>query len=373
MTHTEPSIEQVDEILQKSWKAFRVYRKLPLKSRADFMRTIAVEIEGLGDDLLKVAGEETNLPEARLRNERARTIFQLNSYADACQSGQWLEARIDTAIPDRNPPKPDMRKMLVPLGPVVVYGASNFPFAFSTAGGDVACAFAAGCTVVVKAHSAHANTGKLVATAIMRAAIKCNMPDGIFANVETQSREIGKALIQHTHTRAVGFTGSTTGGKALADWANQRKEPIPVFAEMGSINPVFLMPDKIKESAADVAKQYAGSITLGVGQFCTNPGLLIGVEGEGLQTFIDVLGQEIKKVNPGTMLHPGIFKSYVENRANALAQEQVETVAVSETEPQLNQGSPTVASASGQAFLNNPVLHREVFGPYSLVVRCKDI
>jgi NADP-dependent aldehyde dehydrogenase len=373
MTHSEPGIADIDVILQKSWKAFLVYRKLTLKQRADFMRTIATELEALGDEVLKVANEETNLPDARLRGERARTIFQLTSYAEACEKGQWLEARIDTAIPDKTPPKPDMRKMLVPLGPVVVYGASNFPFAFSTAGGDVASAFAAGCPVVVKAHSAHIKTGKMVASAVMRAAIKCNMPEGIFANVETSSREIGKALIQHHYTKAVGFTGSFIGGKALYDWANERKEPIPVFAEMGSINPVFLMPGKLKESAADTAKLYAGSITLGVGQFCTNPGLLIGIESEGLKTFIDVLGSEIKKVNPGTMLHPGIFKSYVENRANALAQEEVETVAVSETEPQLNQGSPTIASASGRAFLNNPVLHREVFGPYSLVIRCKDM
>ena len=373
MSNKEFTVEEIDAILQQSWKAFMVYRKFPLKRRAEFMRAIAVELEALGDEVLKVAGEETSLPEARLRNERGRTIFQLNSYADACERGEWLEARIDTAIPDRNPPKPDLRKMLVPLGPVVVYGASNFPFAFSTAGGDAACAFAAGCPVIIKAHSAHARTSAMVATAVVKAAKSCNMPDGIFAHVETHSREIGKALIQHPYTKAVGFTGSFIGGKALYDWANERKEPIPVFAEMGSINPVFLMPEKLKESAADVAKAYAGSITLGVGQFCTNPGLLIGVESEGLQTFINVLGDEIRKVNPGTMLHPGIFKSYVENRANALAQEEVETVAVSDAEPQLNQGAPTVASASGQAFLNNPVLHREVFGPYSLVIRCKDM
>lgn len=373
MSKKEFTVENIDAILQQSWKAFLEYRKFPLKRRAEFMRAIAVEMEALGDPVIQMVMQETNLPEARMRNERARTIFQLNSYADACEKGEWLEARIDTAIPDRNPPRPDIRKMLVPLGPVIVYGASNFPFAYSTAGGDTACAFAAGCPVIVKAHSAHAQTSAMVAEAIWKAAKKCNMPEGIFAHVETQSREIGKALIQHPHTKAVGFTGSFIGGKALFDWANERKEPIPVFAEMGSINPVFLLPEKLKQSAADVAKLYAGSITLGVGQFCTNPGLLIGMEGDDLQTFINTLGNEIKKVNPGTMLHPGIFKSYVENRANALAQEEVETVAVSEAEPQLNQGSPTVASASGKAFLNNPVLHKEVFGPYSLVIRCKDM
>jgi 2,5-dioxopentanoate dehydrogenase len=373
MSYTDAGTEEINDIMHQAWKAFCLYRKLPLKARAGFMRAIAAELEALGDEVLAVAGEETNLPEARLRNERARTIFQLNQYADACEKGEWLEARIDTAIPDRNPPRPDIRKMLVPLGPVVVFGASNFPFAYSTAGGDTACAFAAGCPVIVKAHPAHARTSQMVANAIVRAGMKCNMPGGIFAHVHGAGFEVGKALVEHPHTKAVGFTGSYLGGKALFDWANQRKEPIPVFAEMGSVNPVFLFPEKLKQSAAEVAKLYAGSITLGVGQFCTNPGLIVGVESEGLQTFIHALGEEIRKANPGSMLHPGIFKSYVEKRANALSQQDVETIAVSETEPQFNQGSPTIASASGQAFLDNPILHQEVFGPYSLVIRCKDM
>lgn len=373
MTYTDTSTEEIDSIMQQAWKAFLQYRKLPLSARAGFMRTIATELEALGDEVLKVASEETNLPEARLRNERGRTIFQLNQYADACERGEWLEARIDTADAAKTPPKPDIRKMLVPLGPVVVFGASNFPFAYSTAGGDTACAFAAGCPVIVKAHPAHARTSQMVANAITRAAMKCNLPDGIFAHVHGVGFETGKALVEHSYTKAVGFTGSYGGGKQLFDWANQRKEPIPVFAEMGSVNPVFLLPEKLKQSAAEVAAQYAGSITLGTGQFCTNPGLIIGLESEGLQTFIQELGAAIKKIQPGTMLHPGIFKGYVEKRANALSQELVETVAVSETEPQLNQGSPTIASASGETFLGNPILHQEVFGPYSLVIRCKDM
>lgn len=372
MGYTDAGMEEIDAVLQQAWKAFHIYRKLPLKARADFMRAIAAGLEALGDEVLKVAGKETNLPEARLRNERGRTIFQLNQYADACERGQWLEVRIDTAIADKNPPKPDIRKTMVPLGPVIVFGASNFPFAYSTAGGDTACAFAAGCPVVVKAHPAHARTSQLVANAILRAAMQCSLPDGIFAHVHGAGFETGKALVEHPLTKAVGFTGSYLGGKQLFDWANQRREPIPVFAEMGSVNPVFLLPEKLKQSAAEVAKLYAGSITLGVGQFCTNPGLIIGLESEELQTFIGALSAEIKKTQPGTMLHPGIFKSYVEKRANALSQEEVEMVAVSETEPQLNEGSPTVASAPGQAFLNNPILHQEVFGPYSLVIRCRD-
>jgi 2,5-dioxopentanoate dehydrogenase len=373
MTYTDHTIEEIDTVMQQAWKAFHAYRKLSLKQRADFMRSIVKEIENLGDELLKVTGEETHLPEARLRGERARTLFQLTSYADACERGDWLEARIDTAIPDKNPSKPDIRKMLVPLGPVVVFGASNFPFAYSTAGGDTACAFAAGCPVIVKAHPAHAQTSELVAQAIAKAAANSYMPTGVFAHVHGASFEVGKALVAHSYTKAVSFTGSFTGGKQLFDWANQRKEPIPVFAEMSSINPVFLLPGKMKGSAAEVAKMYAGSITLGVGQFCTNPGLIFGVDNDDLQQFMTILGEEIKKVGPGDMLNPGIFKNYVEKRANAISQEAVEMVAVSGVDPQLNQGAPTIVSATATAFINNPILHQEVFGPYSLIIRCKDM
>jgi len=368
--YQDATLQEINEALNLAWNAFQVYRKLPLKQRADFMRTIAKELEELGDEVLQKAHEETHLPEARLRNERARTIFQINNYGDACERGDWLEARIDTASPKRNPPKPDLRKMLVPLGPVVVFGAANFPFAYSTAGGDTACAFAAGCPVIVKAHPGHAGTSEMVATAILKAARICNMPDGIFAHIHGAGNEVGEALVKHPFAKAVGFTGSLLGGKQLFVWGNQRRDPIPVFAEMSSINPVFLFPEKLKHSAVEVAKLYADSITLGVGQFCTNPGLIIGIDNDDLQTFIDSLGDEVKKVPPGEMLHTGIFKNYVERRANALSQDEVETVAASEVEPLFNQGTPTVASATGQAFINNPILHQEVFGPYSIVIRC---
>jgi NADP-dependent aldehyde dehydrogenase len=369
----DATADEINAVMEQSWNAFHVYRKMNLKQRANFMRAVAYELEHSCVDLIPVAMKETNLAEARLRNERARTIFQLNSYADACERGEWLEARIDTAIPDKNPPKPDIRKMLVPLGPVVVFGSSNFPFAYSTAGGDVACAFAAGCPVIVKAHPAHPETSELVANAILNAVKLCDMPNGIFAHVHGASFEVGKALVMHPFTKAVGFTGSFIGGKQLYDWANQRKEPIPVFSEMGSVNPVFLLPEKLQDAAMDIARSYAGSITLGVGQFCTNPGIIIGIQNMYLDIFVAALKEEIKKVSPGEMLHTGIFKSYVENRGNALAQEGVEMVAVSDTEPIINQGAPTIASASAQAFLTNPVLHKEVFGPYSLVIRCEDM
>jgi NADP-dependent aldehyde dehydrogenase len=365
--------EEIDNAMENAWNAFHQYRKMSLKDRADFMHAIGDELKKNEDELVHSAMKETNLPEARLKGELARTIFQLNQYADAAQSGQWLEARIDTAIPDKKPPKPDIRKMLVPLGPVVVFGASNFPFAYSTAGGDTACAFGAGCPVIVKAHPAHAETSEKVAFAILNAVKQQKMPKGIFAHIHGASAEVGKALVMHDHTAAVGFTGSLGGGKQLFDWGNQRKVPIPVFSEMGSVNPVFLLPEKLKASYDDIAMSYAASITQGVGQFCTNPGLIIGIEGDDLQKFISRLGTEIEKVVPAKMLHPGIAKAFDEKRATALQQQNVKTVSVSSTSKKENEGTPTVATVSGQDFLNNPVLHQEVFGPYSLVVRCDDV
>jgi 2,5-dioxopentanoate dehydrogenase len=367
------AIEKIDEVVTQSWQAFLQYRQMPLSKRAAFMRAIAQELEDCGDALIFTAMRETNLPEARLRGERARTIYQLTSYAAACEKGEWLEARIDTANLSKTPPKPDIRKMLVPLGPVVVFGASNFPFAYSTAGGDTASAFAAGCSVIVKAHPAHPDTSAIAAAAISAAAEKCNLPAAVFTHVYGASFEVGKALVTHPKIKAVGFTGSYTGGKQLFDWANQRKEPIPVFAEMSSINPVFLMPEKLQQEAASVAQQYAGSITLGVGQFCTNPGLLIGIESEGLQTFIHDLGKAIQQISPAAMLHAGIVKAYKEKKGAALLQEEVHLIAEAAGTVKDNEALPTVATVTAAAFLKNPLLHQEVFGPYSLVIRCKDM
>lgn len=364
---------EIDKAVRQAWLAFHIYRKYSLKQRADFMRAIAREMEAAGDELIRVAMEESHLPEARLRSERTRTIFQLNSYAEACEQGNWLDARIDTAMPEKNPPKPDIRKMLIPLGPVAVFGASNFPFAYSTAGGDTACAFAAGCPVIVKAHPAHAQTSELVADCIAKAADKLNMPDGIFTHIHGSDFRAGEDIVSHPLIKAVGFTGSFSGGKALFDLANKRKEPIPVFAEMSSINPVFLLPHKLAEATESIAKMYAGSITLGVGQFCTNPGLIVGIDGEPLQQFIQLLANEIRQAAPGAMLHEGIAKNFSDKRRAALSQQGVETIAEAEKAATQDQGTPTLASASGKAFLNNPVLHQEVFGPYSIVIRCSDM
>ncbi|MFI5156744.1 MAG: aldehyde dehydrogenase (NADP(+)) [Chitinophagales bacterium] len=364
------SAQEIDHVVKEAWLAYHVFRKLPLERRATFMRTVAAHIELISDDLVRIAMAETNLPDARLRGEKNRTVFQLNSYADACERGEWLEAKIDQAAPLRAIPKPDTRKTLMGLGPVVVFGASNFPFAYSTAGGDTACAWAAGCPVIVKAHPAHRKTSDAVAAAIFKAISICQLPNAIFSHIHGDGFEAGNQLVIHPLVKAVGFTGSFTGGKALFDLANQRKEPIPVFAEMGSINPVFILPDKLKGAEAEIAGLYAGSITLSVGQFCTNPGLVIGVNGPELDKFVECLGQAIKQIAPGSMLHQGIAKNFAEKKELALAQREVETVAVSEIEGKENEGIPTIASASGQAFLNNPVLHQEVFGPYSLVIRC---
>lgn len=363
----------LETVMQQAWKAFHIYRNVSLPKRAAFMKAIAVEMEACGDELIHTAMAETNLPEARLRGERARTIFQLNSYADACARGEWMDIRIDTAIPDKAPPKPDLRKMQTALGPVVVFGASNFPFAYSTAGGDTACALAAGCPVIVKAHPAHARTSEMVAAAVLKAASGCGMPEGVFAHVHGAAQAIGEALVKHPYTKAVGFTGSYGGGKQLFDWGSQRKEPIPVFAEMGSVNPVFLLPEKMKTAAAAVAKMYASSVTLGVGQFCTNPGIIVGIKGSDLDQFMDTLSEEIKNVPAAKMLHAGIAKSFAEKKEKALSQAGVQTLSAVENPDSGSMGAPVISTTSATTFLNNPLLHEEVFGPYSIIIQCESM
>ncbi|MEO6684181.1 MAG: aldehyde dehydrogenase (NADP(+)) [Ginsengibacter sp.] len=371
MTFQDATTEEIDTAMNLAWEAFYQYRNIPLKARHAFMREIGVGLNNHADDLVRTAMEETNLPEDRLKGELIRTILQLNQYGEACERGEWLEARIDTQNFDTN--KYDIRKMLIPLGPVVVFGASNFPFAYSTAGGDTACAFAAGCPVIVKAHPAHAQTSGKVAKIILDAVQKCSLPKGVFTHLHGASFEVGKALVMHDRTCAVGFTGSLAGGKQLFDWGNQRKTPIPVFSEMGSVNPVFLLPGKLKNSYAEIAKMYAVSITKSVGQFCTNPGLILGIDGEDLTKFSSELAREIQKTVPEKMLHPGIAKAYSEKRADALKQQGVTTLAIGESSENEMEGTPTLAMTTGETFLKNPLLHKEVFGPYSLIIACKNL
>ncbi|MGX7687670.1 aldehyde dehydrogenase (NADP(+)) [Flectobacillus roseus] len=367
--------QHIDSIMQKASEAFKIYRKVSGKEKALFLRTIAQNILDLGDSLIQIAHQETNIPEARLIGERARTCFQLETNARLLEEGSWVEARIDTALPDRQPmPRPDIRKMLIPIGPVVVFGASNFPFAYSTAGGDTASALAAGCPVVVKGHPAHAKTSEMVAEAVLKAVSACGLPDGTFAHVAGHSFEVGRALVLHPVTKAVGFTGSLNGGKTLFDLANQRPEPIPVFSEMGSINPVVLMPQKLNAEASQVALTYANSITLGMGQFCTNPGLILAIDNPDLDTFIETLSQAVEQVAPAAMLNAGIYQNFEGKRTVALSQEGVKTEVESLIEKTgIIQAIPTIASVSSSIFLENPTLHQEVFGPYSLIVKCTDL
>ena len=373
-TYNDATKADVDAAMREAQVAFLSYKNFSGKKKAEFLRSIAKQIEALGQELISTAMDETALPEARIIGERARTTGHLRMFADLVEEGSWVDARIDTAIADRTPvPKPDLRKMLVPVGPVVVFGASNFPLAYSTAGGDTTSALAAGCPVIVKAHPAHAATSELIAGAIRTAITKEGLPQGVFQHLHGASFEVGKALVQHPLTKAVGFTGSFAGGKALFDLAAQRPEPIRVFSEMGSINPVILLPQTLNKDARKTAEKLAASITLGVGQFCTNPGLIIAIENEGLKEFIESLSESIRKTVPGPMLHQGIADNYSRKLSQMLAQKGVGIEGKSTVTPNNDQGRPLVASAQAQDFLKNAALAEEVFGPFSLVIRCKDL
>lgn len=370
---TEASDDEINKAIALASEAFKKFRTTTGAQKAAFLNTIADEILALDGTLIETYCSETGLPEGRAKGERGRTVGQLRSFATLVSEGSWVEATIDTAIPDRVPvPKPDIRKMLIPLGPVVVFGASNFPLAYSTAGGDTAAALAAGCPVIVKSHPMHAGTGELVAQAIIKAAEKTGMPNGVFSNLNSSGIAVGQKLVQHPGVKAIGFTGSIKGGRALYDMAAQREEPIPVFAEMGSINPVVILPEALKERRDSLAKTYAGSITLGTGQFCTNPGLILGIKSPELTTFTRQLGEEILNIQPAVMLHPNIFGAFEDNKNNAVSQPDVEIVASYEASVEANFARQMITTVEGKTFLENPTLHREVFGPFSLVVQCED-
>ncbi len=370
-TFTEASKEEINTAVALAENAFHKFRTVSGKRKAEFLNAIADEILALEDTLISVYCSETGLPEGRAKGERGRTVFQLRSFAELVADGSWVEASIDTAIPDRTPlPKSDIRKMLIPLGPVVVFGASNFPLAYSTAGGDTAAALAAGCPVITKSHPMHAGTGELVASAIIKAAQNTGMPDGVFSNLNSSGIEVGVQLVEHPKVKAVGFTGSISGGRALMDLASKRQEPIPVFAEMGSINPVVVLPNALEHRSNDLAKTYASSITLGTGQFCTNPGLVLGIKSEALTNFTQSLGTELLKIEPSVMLHPNIERAYETNKSNALSEPNLEIVAAQENTVKPNFAKSAITTVDGQTFLKNPTLHQEVFGPYSIVVQC---
>jgi len=360
---------EVEKATAKAATAFQVYRKKSGHEKAAFLDAAAAEIEALGDELVSICSTESALPKGRIQGEMGRTTGQLRMFANLLREGSWLDARIETANPERTPlPKPDIRFMQLPLGPVVVFGASNFPLAFSAAGGDTASALAAGCPVIVKAHSAHPATGELVGKAVIRAAKATGMPDGVFSLLYGDGSTVGTQLVTHDEVRAVGFTGSYTGGKALYDAAVRRAIPIPVYAEMGSTNPVFILPETLDSQAEAFAKGFSGSVTLGVGQFCTNPGMLIYEDTASGKDFTNHLEEAFKQTTGGVMLAANIHKSYTAGVKHHLAVEGVETLAEGAKSDALNTASPILFKTKSSVFNKNPALAEEIFGPASLVV-----
>lgn len=367
---------EVDRAVSQAESAFLVYRALSGSSRAHFLEKIADEIVALGDDLIRRAHVETGLPEARLVGERARTAGQLRLFAQIAREGSWVDARIDHALPGRQPaPKPDLRRMLIPIGPVVVFGSSNFPLAFSVAGGDTASALATGNPVIVKAHSGHPGTSELVATAITRAVEASQLPAGVFSMVHGAGKVIGMHLVRHPLVRAVGFTGSCAAGRALFDAASARPEPIPVFAEMSSLNPVFVLPQALRERAAGIAEGLRGSMTLGVGQFCTKPGLVFGVQSPAFEQFQQTLARGLEAVAPATMLHAGICGSYQEGLKRASGLSEVEVLARSQAapDPAKTQAQAVVVRTDLRNFQKHPELAEEVFGPFAVLITAQTL
>lgn len=364
----------VDQACAAAWAAFDLYRETALEDRARFLEAIAHQIMALGDELIERTLAESGLPRGRVEGERARTAGQLRLFAGVVRAGDWIEARIDPALPDRAPlPRPDLRLRHIPLGPVAVFGASNFPLAFSTAGGDTASALAAGCPVVVKGHPAHPGAGELVAQAILAAVAAQGMPDGVFSYLPGHSNELGAALVSDPRIKAVGFTGSRRGGLALSALAAARPEPIPIFAEMSSINPVYLLPGALAERAEALGAAFVASLTQGAGQFCTNPGLVIALEGPDLDRFAAAAAVALADSAPAVMLTPGIHQAYAAGLAALGAHGAVEMLATAPAAEGPNLGHGALFSTTADAFLSDAALAAENFGASSLLVRCPDV
>jgi NADP-dependent aldehyde dehydrogenase len=362
---------QVEEACALAGAAFDTFRATSDHERADFLDLIAAQILAIGDELIVRAMAETGLPRARLEGERGRTMNQLKLFAELLREGSWQDARIDTALPTRTPPRPDLRLRFVGVGPVAVFGASNFPLAFSVAGGDTAAALAAGCPVVVKAHSAHPGTSELVGRAVVEAVRQSGLPAGVFALLTGSGHGIGDTLVRHPAIQAVGFTGSRSGGTALMAAAAARPQPIPVYAEMSSINPVVLLPGALKARGADIASGFAASLTMGVGQFCTNPGLVLGLAGDDFDRFATAAAEALKPVPAATMLTPGIAGAYQRGEDQLAGQPAVDTLLRGQSAG--CQGAPSLFKTTGAAFLANHAMQSEIFGPASLLIACKDL
>jgi NADP-dependent aldehyde dehydrogenase len=353
-------------------QAFDAYRSQPLEQRARFLETIADRIMDLGPALIERASAESGLPTARLEGERARTCNQLRLFAKVVRDGHFLEATLDSALPQRTPPRSDLRMRKIGLGPVAVFGASNFPLAFSVAGGDTASALAAGCPVVVKAHNAHLGTSELVGKAIRQAVEDSGMPEGTFSMLIGTGFEIGLALVQHPVIKAVGFTGSRNGGLALVNAAQARKEPIPVYAEMSSINPFYLLPGALAAGGAKLAQGFVDSLTMGTGQFCTNPGLVIALAGPALDVFRTAVTEALAAKGAGTMLTAGIHQAYVDATARRSGIKGVELIAQGSSDGCGCAAQAALYQTDAATFLSNSALEEEIFGPSSLIVVCKD-
>lgn len=366
---------ELDRAVVAAAEAFAVTRNYSAKTLADFLELAATKIEELGDRLLEIADWETGLGIPRLTGERGRTTGQLRAFANLLREGSYVEAIIDTALPERQPlPRPDIRRMLLPIGPVAVFGASNFPLAFSVAGGDTASAMAAGCPVIVKAHPGHPATSELVAQALTEAVQTSGLPPGFFSMMQGNDIETGQTLVAHPLLAAVGFTGSLRGGRAIFDTAARRPQPIPVYAEMGSINPLVIMPDALTQRRDEIATGLAQSVMLGSGQFCTNPGLVFVIDGLETSGFVETLTQRLAEQSPGVLLNEGIEHGLAATVASTSARPGVETLtggAVAENEGYCY--ANTVLQTTSAAFRADEALQVEHFGPVTLVVVCQSL
>ncbi|MGV7246609.1 aldehyde dehydrogenase (NADP(+)) [Caballeronia sp. M23-90] len=368
------TLAQLEQACALAWAASDVYRELSLETRARFLETIAQNILDIGDVLIERCVAESGLPRGRIEGERGRTVGQLRMFAAVVREGDFLGVRIDPAQPQRQPlPRVDLRLRYVPLGPVAVFGASNFPLAFSVAGGDTASAFAAGCPVIAKAHSAHPGTSALVGAAVQKAVADCGLPEGTFSLLFDSGRDVGQGLVSDRRIKAVGFTGSRGGGTALMKLAAARREPIPVYAEMSSINPVLLFPNALKNRGAAIGKAFASSLALGAGQFCTNPGLVLAVDGPDLDAFIAATSAALSDIPAATMLTPGIHKAYVSALSKTAEHSDVKTLARGAEAKGGTQGQAALFSTTAEAFRANAELQEEIFGAASLIVRCPDL
>ncbi|WP_011580187.1 MULTISPECIES: aldehyde dehydrogenase (NADP(+)) [Chelativorans] len=361
---------EVDRAAKAAEEAFWTYGATSRGKRAAFLDAIADEIEARGEAITEIASQETGLPEARINGERGRTTGQLRLFAGHIENGEYLDRRHDPANPERQPlPKPDLKLMQLPIGPVGVFGASNFPLAFSTAGGDTASALAAGCPVVVKGHPAHPGTGELVAEAIEAAIRKTGQHPGVFSLVQSNTNEAGEALVKHPLIRAIGFTGSLRGGRALFNLAQARPDPIPFYGELGSVNPQFLLPAALAARAEKIAQGWAASLTMGVGQFCTNPGVAIALDGSDVESFLGAAQTALEQITEQPMLTAGIANAYRSGRDKVIGLNCVRSRLASKGEGR-NAG-PDLLETTGEEWLSNPALHEEVFGPFGIVVRAR--